>query len=572
MNNIGVYGQLFNTAKQYAFQIINSNPPATNYRIISNRTSANSKRLLSKESALSYLSEIEESSQSKTLQEVYDSQRDMQSKDGSQADEIFFISDFQKHNTGLNFLEDTNIRFHLIPLQGNSRSNVSIDSCWFDNPVRKTQIPEQLHFKITNRSSENLISYPVRLSINGVQKSMINIDVAANGSIQKSFSYTIDQSGIIEGEIAIDDYPISFDNRLYFSYSIPKKSNVLVVSNSKDSTRFKSLFVGDSSFTYEERTSGSFTFSDLDQKQLIILNGVSDLSTALSGDLKNWVEGGGRLAIFPPDNGDAQMLNSFLLDLNASTYAGLDTNKTSVLELEFENPLFKDAFDGQNSGFTMPIIQQHYPIMLGKLPYKVIISQANSKPFLVEQDFGKGKLYQFSIAENASFSNFSKHALFVVTFFQMGIYNMNNTELYHTLGNTPNMTISSDLQQNELLEIEGNETRFIPEVRNRGLVSEIWFYDQIKQAGLYRLLQSDKHKYSLGINYDQQESNIDFYSREELNEIASEKDHVFVHDQSFDKIGKTLNDLNFGKQLWQYMIVLALLMLVIEILLIKLWK
>ena len=56
------------------------------------------------------------------------------------------------------------------------------------------------------------------------------------------------------------------------------------------------------------------------------------------------------------------------------------------------------------------------------------------------------------------------------------------------------------------------------------------------------------------------------------NEISENQKNVFLHQEGFENIGKALNDLNFGKQLWQYMILLALLMLLFEILLIKLWK
>ena len=98
------------------------------------------------------------------------------------------------------------------------------------------------------------------------------------------------------------------------------------------------------------------------------------------------------------------------------------------------------------------------------------------------------------------------------------------------------------------------------------------FHDQIKKAGVYQLIQGKKHKTSLAVNYNQNESGIEFFSSEELENISDNYDHVFLHLEGFEDIGKALNDLNFGKQLWQYMILLALLMLLFEILLIKLWK
>ena len=572
MNNVGVYGQLFNTAKQYAFQIMKSNPPATKYRIITNENSENSKRLLSKESALSFLSEIGESSQSKSLQEIYTSQKDLNSENKNENTEVFILSDFQKDLSGLDFLNDTTFRFHLIPLIGNNRTNVSVDSCWFETPVRKTQLPEELFFKITNRSEENLTSYPIRLTINGLQKAMINIDLSANSSTTKSFSYTISKSGIMEGEISIEDYPIAFDNKLYFSYTIPEKSNILVVTQGNLENAFKTLFSEDSSFNFTQKTAGNFTFSDLQQKQMVILNGLEEISTALANDLKKWTKKGGKIVVFPPNNGNAKKLNEFLVLLNASSYSALDTNQTRIHNIEIENPLYRDVFDEKKVTFSMPKIKKNYPILIGNLPYQILMSQVNGKPFLLEQDFGKGKIYQFSVSEDASFSSFPRHALFVVTLFQMGNYNINQNQLFHTLGNTPSFTVPTEFSKNRNLEIEGKELRFIPEVRNRALFTEIWFYDQIKKAGVYRLLENEKHSHSLAINYNQKESGIEFYSKEELTEIANLNDNVFLHTEAFDQIGKTLNDLSFGKQLWQYMILLALLMLLFEILLIKLWK
>ena len=78
----------------------------------------------------------------------------------------------------------------------------------------------------------------------------------------------------------------------------------------------------------------------------------------------------------------------------------------------------------------------------------------------------------------------------------------------------------------------------------------------------------------MAYNYKRNESDPKFYSIEEINNIVDEKGlkQFNTIDSNDQNLQETLQELNNGKQLWQYFLALAILFIILEALVIRLWK
>ena len=572
MNNIGQYGQLFNTGKQYAYQIIKSYPASTKFQILTNENNAKNQRLYSQETALNRLGEISESTNSRSIENSFLKQKRTLTEAESKNSEFFLISDFQSNSKSLELSIDSTDQIHLIPLSGNMSSNLSVDSCWFENPIRKSLIPEKLFVRITNHSEDNLTTIPVRLIINGSQKSIKNINIAGKTSEIFEFQYSVEQKGVIKGSIELDDHPITFDNKLYFSYSILEQSQVLII-NSKDTSKpLGNLFAGDNNFNSLQISQTKVAGNKINSNNLIVLNGITEISEGLNNEIQKWVENGGQLLVFPNQEGLNNNVNQMLSQMGASVYGALDTNNSRVSTILYDHPLYESVFEDKKKKPTLPLVNESFPMAKGTLPRIDILKTINGQPFLTEQSYGKGRVYNFSVSSNETQSNLVKHPLFVVTLYQIGINNTSESKLSYTLGLDEYFESKNSSLPSTLIQLRGNETQFIPERRNKGSLIQFWFFDQISKAGHFDLIQNNETLTGFAINYNKSESITNFIEIDELKSFADNYNNVYLHNESFDSIGKSLSDLAFGKQLWQYMLILALLMILFEILLIKFWR
>jgi hypothetical protein len=115
---------------------------------------------------------------------------------------------------------------------------------------------------------------------------------------------------------------------------------------------------------------------------------------------------------------------------------------------------------------------------------------------------------------------------------------------------------------------------FIPGYRQVHGHTEIFMQDQNTGAGNYHLMLGDSVVSAIGLNYDRKESKLEAYDMAGWKEQLSSYNwnNANVVDSTIETVSNTVEQLESGKKLWDRFIWLALIALVIELLLIKLWK
>ena len=195
----------------------------------------------------------------------------------------------------------------------------------------------------------------------------------------------------------------------------------------------------------------------------------------------------------------------------------------------------------------------------------------NGAPYLVHYEVNRGNVYLNTGSLEKDFGNYSNHALFVPTLYNMALVSQKSNPLYFTIGK--NESIEVDPSDKDLVyHIVKKDIDLIPQSRNNANSTTIFVSNGIEKAGNYTLNGEDL-KLGLAYNYNRMESNLSCYSAEELTDLVSLSGfQASLIEQAGSEIKGALNELNIGKKYWKYCIILALVFLAIEVVLIKLFK
>jgi len=300
---------------------------------------------------------------------------------------------------------------------------------------------------------------------------------------------------------------------------------------------------------------------------------LKEVNSGLSNALKSFVDNGGNLIVFPASNIDYESYKEFLSLLSVNYFTEMDTSENKVREINLKHPVFENVFDGQPKGnLNLPIVSAHYLISKGTTAFKNnILTLKDGNPFLTEYKVGKGIIYLSTISLEKESSNFTNHALFVPTLYNIALLSQRNYPLFHIIGSNSIIDINSQDKDN-VYHIKNNSIDIIPRIRNANNNSTIFVNSDIETAGNY-ILENDKTKIGLAFNYNRSESELTYLSKGNIDDIIkSTSINAQYIDLTHGTIQTALNDLNIGEKYWKYCIILALLFLAVEIILIKIFK
>ncbi|HRS54352.1 MAG TPA: BatA and WFA domain-containing protein, partial [Bacteroidales bacterium] len=430
-------GTLIDEAKKRAIEIAMSFKTSDLFNIITNDFEGKHQRFVTRDEFIELINDIRTSSSVRSLSEILQRENELFKNIDKPINKfIFLISDFQKSICDFeNLAADTSINLFAITLTPTVISNVYIDTAWLNSPVIQAGQNNVITVKIVNTSSSDLEKIPLKLSINGTQKAIASIDIKAKGETEVNLPFTInDENRIQHGYIEITDYPVNYDDKLFFAFSVNKNISVLNIYGKNITKNYiKSLFNNDSLVTYIEYPENMIDYSSFPNFNLIILNGLQQFSSGLSQELKKFLSKGGSIAIFPSFQADLNSYNTFLSYLGINDkFSATDTIDTKVASINLQHPFFKDVFDKIPENINLPIVYEHYSLTKNITSKSdILLALQNNESFLSVYPYMSGKVYLFTIPLELSYSNLPKHALFVPTLYRMALLVEPERSLYY---------------------------------------------------------------------------------------------------------------------------------------------
>ncbi len=574
MDNDFGEGSLIEIAKEKARIIVQSHPSESNFYLITNDFKVQHNSNYTSEVILDYIDDITVSIFNKSINQIIDKQKSIINENSH----LYFISDLQEGTTLLNELSNINYstRLFVIPVKNQKVSNICIDSCYINSPLFTSNNEISLQVMISNKGIENITDELVFLIINGQQKSQQYISLLAGEQKTITFNFTTKNKKIISGEIRTNDYPISFDNSLFFSFLKTTKVNVYCINQSEDNRAIKTLYNTDTSlFNFSSTQINNINFNTLINQDLIIINELDQINSGLINSLITFTKNGGSVVIIPPLKKDIVSYNVFLSSLGLNSYYKIESSifGLKINNLNLEHSLFNNVFKSKAKNLNYPTVKQYYRM---KHNYKrtKIISLENNKEFLVSFSRGKGVFYQFASPLQNKSTNFTSHALFVPTFINIATTSIRVNSLYNILGKTSDFRSNYINSSSDLPHLTKSNIDIIPTLRTINSEQLYNTNNQIKTNGVYDLKYKDKIVDKIAFNYNTLESENKPLSVNQIEEYFKKNSiiNAIVLESETVALSNKIKEQQNGKELWKIALLISLLFFAIEILLIKLIK
>ncbi len=573
MENLGRNGPLLDQARQKAKEIVSAFGVQDKFQILTNEFHGKQQRFCDKQEALSLIDEIRSTAVPRKLDQVIERQRELLNNTDAKAKRIFVLSDAQKSTFNLSQLKkQDSIPVSLVPFTPNLVNNIFIDSCWFETPVQQSGEIQHLRTRVVNKGEKTIESGSAKLSINGAQTALSSFTLLPGASAELRFTFECRSSGLNFGSVRIDDYPVTFDDVFYFAFN--SKINIpvyLINGNNQSGEALQALFNNDSLFDVTMGTESQINYSAFRKVEVIVLNQLQEIPSGLVSELQRFAEKGGAIIILPAETETAQAYTALLNSLGLPSLGAMDTTSLRTEKIELSSGFFTGVFEKLEEELNLPVIKQHHSLNKNsRSDFEALLRLLNGDILLGRTKFKQAEVYLFSSSLNSSSGNFSKHALFVPTFYRMCFAAIKQAPLYYpVISNTALYYYTGAYSASEapprIVSVDST-TEVIPELRNTTHALQLFTRDQIKNPGFYFLKEGSTNLQALAFNYERLESDLSCYSVEELENSRSK------HQLSMVKILST-NEKDFKEQvlqgsepkrLWKLFIILALVFLIAE--------
>lgn len=554
---------------------------ATRLQLLTNDFDAQEQQLTTTDRIKDRLTTLKLSHTPRTLPSIYKRQTNILARHaGSGKNQLFWFSDFQKSTAGdlTKVKVDSSNRLFIVPVQAKATQNVYVDSVWLNTPFVREFQNNVLYVRVSNAGNDDVQNLVVKLFLDDVQVSTAPVSLAPKGSATTAFNFTVRGKGFKRGRVTFDDLPITFDNEYFFVLNASPVIRVLHLYGQTNSSKsVENVFDNDSLFTLRSLNAGNADIGLLKQSDLVVLESVERVEGAMRSEIENFARRGGSVLVIPPSNPDLVTYSAFLSALGVGGLLERPSEEAIPLaNPERNSPFFSDVFEQsiRQENLELPVSK---PVWQWQAGGARILNLRSGDVFLSQSTVQRGKMYVLANPLTEAFGNFAQNALFVPVMYKIAAQSVREQRTAYAFDeNTITLTVP-EAPQNTIFKLKKDKIELIPVQRLNGnqLVIELpksnqLNADQEMESGYYELQKDGQMQQLLAFNHDNQESQLDYYSPDELRRIFANQPNVQVFDNVADgDFVKEFQKQNVGVSLWKYFLWAALVFLLLEILVIR---
>ena len=554
---------LLTQAKQDAFEIIESYPNETRFQLVTNDFHSSQRLFIDKETFTSRIDDIDLSPQVRKVSDVLDFHPRSQGQEITNST-FYLLSDFIGNLDSLPINDDTNSVVRFIKYGQEEVPNVSIDSLWHNSPIIQVNSETELMVRIKNHSSFPILDLPVNLYLNGKTSSAALVNIEPNSYIDTLFTIIPDQSGYLQGMISIDDSPLSFDDKFYFTLNISGALDIVEISEINEESPFERLF-DSPEYSFKRMNSNQIRYDSLDNLDFLILNSISNYRSGLIAKMSDLAASGKTILITLPKSFDTGAKSS-LADWLSISINDWDSSSLDVNRIEMNDRLFMNVFDNQPSNMNYPSVKGHWPIAGSNS--KTLLQLFNGDPILSSIRFNESSIFVLSTPLLDVNTNLHKHALFVPSIINMPGYNGISNSPYYIIGTQKLKMTNPKSERIEILSRQDGSV-FRPGRAHDGLMLN----NQINQPGYYRIQTDSSLHQLISFNYSKSESQTSAMNVQEIQSMFQLMGlSATAIDSESDDLAAEVYTAEFGFELWPIFLLAALTTFILETILIKLFK
>lgn len=559
---------------------------ATSLQLLTNDFSAAEQQAGSADAIRDRVTSVRFAHSPRTLESVYRRQRNLLASlnpGGASRNQLFWFSDFQKSTVGdLSRLRiDTTNRLFIVPVDAQRTKNVYVDSVWLSTPFIREMQNNSLNVRLRNGGQESVKNLPVRLYLDDTQTSTASATLPPGGQADVALNFNVTTKGSHRGRIVFEDFPITFDNQYYFVIEASPAVRVLHLyeqaAGPAGNAYVDAVYSDDSLFVRRSFSARNFDVGQLKDADLIVLEGVSQVSGTLRSELERFVRQGGSLTIIPPANPDMTAYGPFLSALGVggvqalTAAAGAAPLPVPLADPDRRSPFFRDVFQQtyQSEPLNLPSATPVWRWNAGER----LLTLRDGSPLLTASRAG-GTIYVLASPLDPAHGNLAEHALFVPVMYKMAALSGRPQRTAYSFDEGLVTLPVRNPSERTVYKLKRDKFEIIPVQRIVGgqLQFELPKSDQLAagqdvEAGYYALVDNaGKTERLLAFNHGNAESVMDFYSADDLRKAFAGQSNVEVFDSIQDgDFVQVLEQENLGRSLWKYFLLGALAFLLIEV-------
>ncbi|QSE95904.1 BatA domain-containing protein [Fulvivirga lutea] len=546
----------FNSAINRANELIKVYPKGTTFKLLTNDFDPFSITYKSSTEVEDQLTKIQMTGISRSADEILNR---LANENDTDSLDVFWMSDFQKSTFGESGQKVADqLKLNLIPELFTANANVFVDSLYIENPFLIGNEKLKLNVLISNRGDADVSGLGVKVFMDKRQVSTALVDIPALGKKEISFDVGYDLKKLNRGRVSIEEYPVTFDNDLYFVINQLDKIAVLEVRNENSSKYIKEVYANTNLFDFKSYDISNLNYNELDKSDFIIMNEL-DLTSALVSALMKKINNDGHVLLIP--NSKPDLSNLGLLGANVS-FSEAEV-KYKIASPDFNDPFYENVFEEKNPRFQMPEAQ---PVLFLGNDKTAYLNFQNGSSYL--RQIKKGLTILAAPLSN-EYSTFANHALFVPVMYKLAALSERdpNRLYYYTDDNYINVQIDS-IRVDNVLKLSNNDVELIPSQRILNNSVQLQLPSNELKSGFYNLTFKGDTITTLAFNVPQTESNLDQFEPEELTGLYQGNVQV-ISSTDETNFRNQLESKYQGQPLWKLAIVLALVFLLSEVLLIR---
>lgn len=567
----GMESSLMESAKQKAREIAAAYKPDDRFQLLTNDALGTQFRWLSREEFLAAVDALGTSPVTQPLSTML--RRQQQFLRGSSAPNrnAYCISDFQRSTADLAACaDDSLITATFVPLGGTEVANIYIDTLIFNSPAYYPGASVQVEVRVTNDGDKSVERLPLRLFVDGRQRALAAVDVAAHADAEVRMTFVLDDKPLQQGYVETSDYPVTFDDRIYFSLAVDQRLPMLVVGGAQENPYLARLFSGDSLVDYRRTTAGAVDYTHLADHRFIVLDELRSIPSGLAQPLQRFVAEGGTLLVVPAPEADRDSYNAFLSSLQAPQLGEWHAEPCRVDRLAADHPLFQGVFQGRQEQLELPTLTGRYRLQAGASTVaEPVLTLPDGGSCLVRTAAEAGALYLVGGPLRKEYTDLVTQALFVPLLYNMALFSTPPQQPYHLLTAAGPIALRGSYEAEEpphlvsqLPSDSAESVDVIPSLRRQGSRQYFIPHGELTRAGNY-LLGGEE---GLSFNYSRLESDLRCYTPAEVRRQLRDAGlrQVSVAPAAQKSMTDYVADRTHGRPLWRWCLLLALLALAAE--------
>ncbi len=496
--------------------------------------------------------------------------------------EIYILTDLQQqeiHSLEIDSIKlfDDKTSVFLLPSSESNNSidqNISIDTAIFISRVYAKDKPVELQTKLYNSSASDAKGIIVSVLFNGERVAQRTVDIGAGSNVHISLQGIPHTTGLIKGEIQIENDVLESDNHRYFSFIISSAPKVALIGNQLE-TDFISLSIAPHASllkSYSANQSASVHFEDFD---LLIL--ATTLSQTEMQRIDAYIQNGGSVLFFPSSTESIAVQQQFFSGMGLGPIIFQEFSESNpgiCISADRQHPILQGVFKGFNSESGLGDSPKIIKALCSQAGQSIISMQGGS--FLNEIRRGEGKAMYCAVPPSPEWSSFPFTGLMPTIIYRSAQY-LSAKEVFtleKTAGQEAIIVIPTKSSASSIFTIidpNGFESDMQAADLPGGMSLQ---FGKPEITGVYGVFSKDKNPItSLIVNQSSKEGHLIYKN---LQESMSALKKRLNHPESLlllnknESIANSVAKARIGTELWRFFILLALLCAITEMIVAKL--